>query len=142
METNIEIRSYSMIFRMREDGIIEARPIPEWKGETTLAHAQKDMECLRMIAAGKLCPILSYLADAVVTKEARQYYAENPPLSIACGLVVNSYFQRMFGNFLLGVRNIDAPLRLFTEEKEAVEWLLERKAMYEKSKLWKNGYCV
>lgn len=59
-------------------------------------------------------------------KDARDY-AKNRPmndLTLGMAMVVKSVFSRVIGNFFVGVNRGDYPVKLFTDEEEAKEWLL------------------
>jgi hypothetical protein len=134
MEPLREIATETMRFRILDNGIIEGRPIPGWKGTGTLEHAKNDMKALGILSNGKLYPTLNYLPDLAISKEARDYYSNHPPLAIAAALIVKSGIQRILGNFFLGMNKVKVPIRLFTNEQEAVEWLLQMKAEKESDK--------
>ncbi|HXC05105.1 MAG TPA: hypothetical protein VNZ86_10170 [Bacteroidia bacterium] len=125
MKTLKELNSFSMIFSLKEDGIIEIKPIPGWRETPTLAHAVKDMECLNVLSDGKRYPTLCYLPDAIITREMRNYYSNHEPLALAAAMIVRSPFQRILGNFFIGLNKVKVPIRLFTSDTEARTWLLK-----------------
>jgi len=126
--TNSQIvKSFTSSFLRRMDGIVEMRPLPEWTGEIGLKEAQEDMRCLEQVSEGVQYPLLVYLPDVTISKEARRFFADHPPVSACAALLVQSTFQRILGNFFLGVNKVKIPLRLFTSETEAILWLNEKK---------------
>jgi hypothetical protein len=127
MKTVREIQSYSMIFSLKEDGIMEISKIPGWNDTPTLAHAQKDMECISVLSEGKKYPHLCYLPDVVISREMREFYASHEPVSAATALIVKSIFQRILGNFFLGMNKVKVPVKLFGDETEARQWLSKYK---------------
>ncbi|MFI5149909.1 MAG: hypothetical protein ACHQRM_09270 [Bacteroidia bacterium] len=127
LKTIREIQSLSNTFSLKEDGIIEIQPIPGWNDTPRLEHAIKDMECLALLNEGTLYPNLCFLADAMINREIREYYANHVPLSIGSALIVRSSFQRILGNFFIGLNKVKVPIRLFTDASEARIWLLKLK---------------
>lgn len=73
------------------------------------------------------------LADArgvtSISKEARDYFAspEGTVLLLASALLLDSVLNRFLGNFFLQINKPTIPLKLFTEEKEALKWLQQFK---------------
>ncbi|EJF54581.1 hypothetical protein SapgrDRAFT_2932 [Saprospira grandis DSM 2844] len=61
------------------------------------------------------------------SKEARRISGERDPrLNIAAGAgLINNGASKILGNFMLSLNKISHPIRLFTNEREAVKWLLE-----------------
>jgi hypothetical protein len=123
MDTLREIRSYSLIFSLKKDSIVEIRPIPGWSGTPSLANAKKDMECLKILSDGKRYPSLCYLPDVILSREIRSYFADHEPLSVASALIVKNPFQRILGNFFIGINKVQVPVKLFADETEARAWL-------------------
>ena len=63
-----------------------------------------------------------------VTKEARDYMGtEGAKLIIAGALLIGSALTRMLGNIFLLLNKPLVPSKLFTNEKEAKEWLMQFK---------------
>ena len=59
-----------------------------------------------------------------VTKEARDYLADEGARLIKGGaLIVESALNKMLGNLFLRINKPKIPVKLFTDEKEAKEWL-------------------
>ncbi len=58
-----------------------------------------------------------------VDRDAREIYANNPS-SQAVALVIGNPVSRILGNFFLGVNKNVSPLKLFTSEQEALNWLI------------------
>jgi len=83
------------------------------------------------ISNGVAYPIL---ADArhvsSITKEARDYFAstEGTGLMLASALLLDSVLNRFLGNFFLQINKPKIPLKLFTDENEALKWLEQYKS--------------
>jgi hypothetical protein len=60
-----------------------------------------------------------------ITKEARDYFAseEGSQNIIASALLIDSVVGKFMGNFFLQISKPKIPLRLFTNEAEALRWL-------------------
>jgi len=60
-----------------------------------------------------------------ITRDARQYFAgaETAELVTAGAMLVTSPLARVVGNFFIGFNKTASPIRLFTSEHEALEWL-------------------
>lgn len=60
-----------------------------------------------------------------VSKEARDYFASEDATDgiIAGAFLVDSPLTRILGNFFLKISKPDRPSRLFTNKKDAIEWL-------------------
>ena len=58
-------------------------------------------------------------------KSARDYFSsdEGTKNVLAGALMLDSGFSRILGNFFLKVTKPKIPARIFTDEKEALEWL-------------------
>jgi hypothetical protein len=95
--------------------------------EQTLADAQENVRISIQIGGGKRRPLLVDLREIKSqTREARDYYGseESGTCFSAAAVVVGSPVSRLLGNFFLGFnKSAHAPLKLFTSEQEAVEWL-------------------
>lgn len=75
-----------------------------------------------------LIDIRAHAAQA--TRECRAYYAgpEAAKINLAVAMLVRSHISRILGNFFIGINRTPFPLRLFSEEVEAIAWLREQQA--------------
>jgi hypothetical protein len=113
------------IITLREDGIIHTHPIKGTKARHELEDAKAVMEAIGEISCENRYPILSEFGDYYVTMDALNFYRNQPPMGLACAMIVRSFTQRWIGNFFLKFADLQVPIRLFDSEKEAVAWLLE-----------------
>lgn len=59
-----------------------------------------------------------------ISKAARQFYSDDDsPQTKACATLVNSGLTRIIANLFLGLNKPKTPLKLFTAEQPAIEWL-------------------
>jgi hypothetical protein len=107
--------------RLRRDGIIHVVGLPGI--ELSQADARAIIAALVRISQGKKHPVLVDIRQAkTVDREARQdLTASTAPTAVA--LVVASPVSQVIGNSFMGLNRAVIPLRLFTSEAEAVEWL-------------------
>jgi hypothetical protein len=71
--------------------------------------------------------ILDARAARAITRQAREYYtgAENAKVTAGTAMLINSSVGRIIGNFLIQVNRPAFPIRLFSDETEALRWLAE-----------------
>lgn len=123
------IRTRTADIRLREDGIMHTIFLPG--AEETLADAQEGMRIARQIASGRRFPILVDLRPVKSQdREARAYYNDRDAMQSisAIALLVGSRVSTLIANFFLSVTSkdgnkLDSPIRLFTDEAEALDWL-------------------
>jgi len=62
-----------------------------------------------------------------ITKEARDYLAsaEGTRYVTAAGLLLESYLGKIMGNFFLQINKPSLPTKMFSNKKEAIEWLTQ-----------------
>ena len=70
-----------------------------------------------------MCAVLSEFMT--IDKEVREYgkTAEATRYTSASAIVVKSLAHKLMGNFFIKVQKPAVPTKLFSEEKEAIEWL-------------------
>lgn len=95
------------------------------KLDMTLEKAQSAVEARLSVCAGISYPVLVDMRGIrSVTREAREYLAgEGTRLIKAGALLVESPLSRTLGNIFLWINKPEVPTRLFSDEKEAKEWL-------------------
>ena len=94
--------------------------------EFTLADAVEMMEMHRTLTAGKpRCLLMNITAVRALAREVRSYFGdpEHATIHKAVALVVGSPLSRAVGNFFLGLNKPAVPMRLFSDEESAVNWL-------------------
>jgi hypothetical protein len=110
--------------KLREDGIIEIEVFNE--PEVTVQDIIEGTDYIMEIVAEKKFPVL-FIAQkySIPTKETREYMAKKKslPYSLADAFVLTSLPQKLLGNFYLKVNKPHRPTKMFTNQKEAVNWL-------------------
>lgn len=92
----------------------------------TEEDARENIDAVQELANGKSIPVLVDIRRSKgISKEARAFLAsaDIPPIQCACALLVESAISRVIGSFFLGLNKTHFPLRLFTNEQDAREWL-------------------
>lgn len=94
----------------------------------TLSDAVENMNALENVRLGKKRPLFVDIRAAMSTDaEGRKYYSR-PELAdhfTACAFIVSSPVSRVIGSFFLGLNKLPFPVRLFTSDEGALEWLKE-----------------
>ncbi|HEX8516211.1 MAG TPA: STAS/SEC14 domain-containing protein [Bacteroidia bacterium] len=106
------------------DGIIRTKAKPF--ADVTLKEAKENSVAVNSLTGGKAAVLLVDSRDIrSISKEARDYFSMNNRESfiVAFALVIDSPLSRIIGNFFMGLNKPRVPARLFTDEKEAINWL-------------------
>ncbi len=73
--------------------------------------------------------------DSTVSRRAQEYASQQTHLRIATAVISENPFTRMFTNLYMLIFRPASPIRLFTNEENALEWLEEmRQEASEKTK--------
>lgn len=106
-----------------ENGILcsIAKKVPQ----QTVEEAKKTMEEFRKITGGKKICLLSDSTDSPpANKEMRDYAAEvMPEIAKAVAIISRSAVGKMAANLFFGIKKQPYPVKMFTDETEAKEWL-------------------
>ena len=109
-----------------EIGILHAVGDPG--AETTLADAQESLAAAKQLIAGRSVPfLLDMRGTKSITREARAYYVSPEATQQICAaaMLVDSPLSRTIANFFIAIHKPALPVRLFTAENKALEWLKE-----------------
>lgn len=107
-----------------EDGILRARQLSGSYDD--LAAAQENVAAVATLCNGTKHPLMIDLTGSWgVSRDARRHYSSDAISNqvSATAMIVRSPFTRVLGSFFLGLNKPRHPLRLFTSEPEAREWL-------------------
>ncbi|WP_037350404.1 DUF7793 family protein [Saprospira grandis] len=125
MRTEIQLKK-SLLYMDEQTGILVQR-----LGQGAYLEAEDSLEWIEAAYQIRGSQPLYFLADMRglrgQSKEARRISGERDPrLNIAAGAgLINNGASKILGNFMLSLNKISHPIRLFTNEREAVKWLLE-----------------
>ena len=77
------------------------------------------------VSKAKTRVLIDMTAVSEISKEARDYFANERPASIqrATALLIGSPVSRVIGNFFMGLNKPISPTRLFTDPQKAIQWL-------------------
>lgn len=109
----------------KSDGIIYIKFID--KLDMTLEKAKSSVEARLSLCEGLDHPVLIDMRGIrSVTREAREYFANEGTRLIKAGaLIVGSPLNRTLGNIFLWINKPKVQTRLFTNENEALKWLIQ-----------------
>ncbi len=109
---------------MGDDGIACTKVKP--LAEVTLKEAQENSKAVNSFYKEKKYPLLIDSRNIKsITKEARDHFSiQNRETNITSfAVLIDSPLSRIIGNFFMGLNKPSIPAKLFTNEKEAIEWL-------------------
>ena len=111
--------------QLGDDGILRVVILPD--AVVTRTNIEEDMAAYPQLIGGQKRPVLVDIRGLKsVSRSARQYGARaGEQYFSAAALLVGSPVTRMIGNFFLGFHKPALPLRVFTSEKDAMQWLMQ-----------------
>lgn len=86
---------------------------------TTAEQIDREVQALDR---GKVRLLVDLRPDAAVDRAARHFFINLHAHYVAVGMLAGSPATRMLANFFIGLKRGPIPVRLFTEEADAVEW--------------------
>ncbi len=92
----------------------------------TKAHADETLAAVRRVTGGSKVPaVIDMRGVAFADREARNSFAgsSETSLEVATALIVDSSFSRNLGNLFLKFSTPQRPVKMFTTEESAVEWV-------------------
>jgi len=91
----------------------------------TVKNISENIALVKQITGGKKIPLLIYLSkSSVPDKETRKFSAEQlPHVYTAMAMVSKGGLAQFIMNILFKFRQPPIPMKSFTEDKEAKEWL-------------------
>ena len=86
---------------------------------------KKDMEAFKKrIGNKKICAIMEVNDSTPTSKEIREYNtAELPGLFKAIAFIIKSPLMKMLASLYLGIKSNPFPIKMFSTEEEAREWI-------------------
>ncbi len=119
-----EIKTRTAKIWLGDDGIIRATALPIT--EQTLVDAEADVAAIVKVGQGKRRPVLADIRKIKSTSRAgRQLYSKDETAKIvsAVAFIIGSPISKVIGSLFLGLSRLPVPVKLFTLEAEAIEWL-------------------
>ncbi len=87
-----------------------------------LTTAEKVDREIQALDRGKVRLLVDLRPDAAIDRAARHFFMNLHAHYVAVGMLAGSPATRMLANFFIGLKRGPIPVRLFTEEADAVEW--------------------
>lgn len=116
-----EVRNRIEKVWLREDGIVQIVTLPG--ADYMLADAKQGIASVVQVSKGKRCPLLVDMRNIKsMDRTARQELAAYTGVT-SVAVLVDSPVSRIIGNFFTAFNKSAVPLRLFSSEAEATEWL-------------------
>ena len=118
------IETTNCFIYLGDDGIM--RLITKPMTHSVLETSMEEVEAMMSLANGKRVPLFSDIRNMLsVSPETRTY--TNSPEVVKCftavGMMVGNVFSRVIGSFIVGINKPSYPVKLFTDEEKALNWL-------------------
>jgi hypothetical protein len=129
MEIPSGIKTYeltSSIMWVDKDGILYSVPKPGIPPQLSREEILKEMDKLKAITGNKkVCMVVESNPNSPAPKrEERDFIAEQiNQVTKAMAIVTNSPVSRMIANLFFGLKPPPYPAKMFSNEKDAVEWV-------------------
>ncbi|MCB0837786.1 MAG: hypothetical protein KDD99_14035 [Bacteroidetes bacterium] len=107
-----------------EDEIM--RLITKPNTHSVLETSMEEVEAMKYLTKGRRVPLFSDIRNMLsVSPETRTYTNSEEVVGsfTAVGMLVGNVFSRVIGSFIVGINRPSYPVRLFTDEDKALEWL-------------------
>ena len=111
-------------YTLEKDGILRFETAPNT--EINLAEAKECIAAAAKLVGNKRVPLYADMRNIKsIDKDAALYFAGEEPVKTqsACAKVVSSTFEKVIGNFFMFFNKPLIPIKLFTDEVAALEWL-------------------
>ena len=92
----------------------------------TLSDAVENMDALEKVRLGRKRPLFVDIRGAMSTDAQGRKHYSRPELVdhfTSCAFIVDSPLSRVIGSLFLGMNKPPFPVRLFTSEADAINWL-------------------
>lgn len=114
-----------MDIELNDEGVIIVNPREGFKGPETLEIAKENLASLELNCKNDLKGGLFFLPPYYVNAEATLHYGKHAPM-VPVALVGDSFIKVMVGKFLLSLITAKRPIKIFSTENEAWEWLRKK----------------
>ena len=88
-----------------------------------LAEAQGATAAAQALGHGAVPVLVDMRQMSKIDRAARDHFTNSPGEVSAVGLLVGSAVSKMIANFMIGMQKMPYPVRMFTDESVALEWL-------------------
>ena len=87
-----------------------------------MAEAQGATAAVEALGHGSVPILVDMRRMSKIDRQAREYFTKAPGVT-AVALLVGSAVSKMIANFVIGMQRMPIPIRMFTDESEALAWL-------------------
>lgn len=87
-----------------------------------LGTAEQVDRAVQALGRGKVRLLVDLRPDAAIDRAARHFFINLHAHYEAVGMLAGSPATRMLANFFIGLKRGPIPVRLFTDEAEAIDW--------------------
>ena len=88
-----------------------------------LAEAQASVAAVEALGHGAAPALIDMRQMSRIDRAAREHFTNSPGEVAAVGLLVGSAVSKMIANFMIGMQRMRFPVRMFTDESAALDWL-------------------
>lgn len=88
-----------------------------------LADAQGATAAAQALGHGLVPVLVDMRLMSRIDRPGREHFTNSPGDVTAVALLVGSAVSKMIANFVIGMQRIRFPIRMFTDESEALAWL-------------------
>lgn len=93
--------------------------------EVNVNDARAALDAIAEVSSGEQLPLLVDMSSMrKIDREAREEFSATRTVN-RVALIVRTALSRTVGSFFVGLGNPQNPTRLFTDEADALEWLLD-----------------
>ena len=78
---------------------------------------------IKALDRGRVLSLVDLRDVQSIDRPAREFFMDRNPGFRAVALVAGSAATRMIANFFLGLKRVEIPVRMFTNDADAVAWL-------------------
>lgn len=110
---------------LTDDGILIINPRDDFKGPARYEHVKINIDIMTNEIGSKAKGFLAYLPSYYIAADAHRYQRENM-LNIPSAFVGDSFLKKMIGNFFVSLKTSSRPMKMFTNDKEAINWLKDK----------------
>jgi len=116
------IKTKTTEMHLDKDGIIHVKPIPNTVVD--FDAAKTDVEELRKVVGPTKRPVIVDITiPQEITKEARDYLANQSQIILAQAFFTDSRITRLMANVYMSFSDPSHPTKMFNDRKEALNWL-------------------
>lgn len=129
----MEYNTTELIITIRPDNIIEIKAREDLKDGFTLEGAKENVAMIEEIVGNVPRCVIAWMPDIYMKKEIIKYYNDFEQEFVTTALITKSFASKIIGNLFITLRTRFVsnnkmktnPIKLFTNQEDAINWLLE-----------------